>query len=107
MSLPSVEILATEELPVQAIVFDDGGFGSQRQKQREAYAGRFLGVNYDNPALAALAKVLGLQAQTVQDPTTIGEACRRITDEPGPSLTVVPRKRDVLQKWYEGVSEPP
>ena len=106
MSLPALDTIATEGLPVHIIVFDDGGFGSQRQKQREGYAGNTFGVDYDNPDLARLSSALRVESRLVSDVSDVAAACKAILGGRGPSVTVVPRNRVQTKSWYEGMKTP-
>jgi acetolactate synthase-1/2/3 large subunit len=106
MSLPALDTIATEGLPVHIVVFDDGGFGSQRQKQREGYAGNTFGVDYDNPDLARLSSALRVESRLVSDVSEVAAACKAILGGRGPSVTVVPRNRVQTKSWYEGMKTP-
>lgn len=101
MSMASVESVASLRLPVVVVVLDDGGFGSQRQKQREAY-GRNFGVDYENPDIAAVATALGLRACWVDDLAGVEEVCAGLPGRTAGMLVAVKRGSQQQTSWYEG-----
>lgn len=104
MSLSSVESIAAASLPVHIVVFDDGGFGSQRQKQREGYEGRLTAVNYDNPDISEIGRSLGVAARRIAEGEDVAAWAEDLLAAGEPSLTVVPRPRRQDTTWYEGVA---
>ena len=104
MSLSSLETIGAQSLPVHCVVVDDGGFGSQRQKQRQGYGGRVMGVDYENPDIAGVAQSLGCEGRRVVDAEAARQAARAIASSARPSVTVVSRERDQQLHWYEGSS---
>lgn len=101
MSMSSLESVASLQVPVVVAVLDDGGFGSQRQKQREAY-GRNAGVNYDNPDIARIGAALGLESTWVRSAADVEQLCASLPGRKRGALAVVERARYQEAKWYEG-----
>lgn len=101
MSLPSLESIAGLGVPVVVLVLDDGGFGSQRKKQREGY-GRNVGVDYDNPDIAAIASAMRIEAQWIEDSDEVTVVCDRLRGRPRGAVFVVRRNRKQPGSWYEG-----
>lgn len=101
MSLSSLESVASLDVPVVVLVIDDGGFGSQRQKQREAY-GRNVGVDYANPDIAAIAAAMGIEASWIHSPEDVQALCDSLPGRTRGAVAVVRRARDHQGTWYEG-----
>lgn len=101
MSLSSLESVASLDVPVIVIVLDDGGFGSQRKKQQEGY-GRNVGVDYENPDIAAIAAAMGVEASWIESPEDIEQLCATFPERTSGALAVVRRERQQEATWYEG-----
>lgn len=92
MSMASVESVGSSHVPVVVVVLDDGGFGSQRQKQRDTY-GRNFGVDYENPDIARIGAALGLEACWVRSADDVDELCAGLAHRERGALAVVRRTR--------------
>lgn len=101
MSLSSLESISSLGVPVVVLVLDDGGFGSQRKKQQEAY-GRNAGVDYENPDIAAIAAAMGIEATWVESPDDIQALCDSLPGRTTGMVAVVRRAREQEGTWYEG-----
>ena len=101
MSLSSLESIASLDVPVVVIVLDDGGFGSQRKKQLEGY-GRNVGVDYENPDIAAIAAAMGIESRWIETPDDVDELCRSLPGRKRGVVAVVKRDREQKGNWYEG-----
>lgn len=56
-----------EEVPIIAIVCNDGGFESIRRQQRAKFGGRMISVDIRTPDFAAFARSVGADGFTVRD----------------------------------------
>ena len=80
--------LAQEEIPLTAVIVDDGGYGMLRYDQDLAGAPRH-GVDLRSPDFEALAAAFGVRAETVEGlEDDFGEALARHVTDPGPSVLV-------------------
>jgi acetolactate synthase-1/2/3 large subunit len=80
--------LAQEELPLTAVIVDDGGYGMLRYDQDLAGAPRD-GVDLLTPDFVALATAFGVRAQGVEGlGDAFGEALARHVADPAPSVLV-------------------
>ena len=95
-----------EDIPVVAVVFNNGQWGAEKKNQIDYYADRYLGTNLDNPSFAGIAEAMGADGIKVDHPGQIGDAltdavaCGRptvlelmVTQELGD-----PFRRDALKK---------
>lgn len=101
MSLSSLESIASLDRPVVVIVLDDGGFGSQRKKQQEGY-GRNVGVDYENPDIAAIGAAMGIESMWIESTEDIDRLVASLPGRRHGALAVVKRDRVQKGKWYEG-----
>ena len=87
--------LIQHRLPVKIVVFNNGvlGFVSMEMK-----AGGFLdfGTDLANPDFAAMARVIGLHAQRVEDPGELSAAIADVLAHPGPALLDVVTAKNEL-----------
>jgi acetolactate synthase-1/2/3 large subunit len=80
--------MAQEQIPLTAVIVDDGGYGMLRYDQDVSGAERY-GVDLHTPDFAALAGAFGIRAQTVDDlDDAFGEALAQHVADPEPSLLV-------------------
>jgi acetolactate synthase-1/2/3 large subunit len=80
--------MAQEQIPLTAVIVDDGGYGMLRYDQDVAGAERY-GVDLQTPDFAALAAAFGVRAQTVSGlDDEFGEALADHVADPEPSVLV-------------------
>jgi thiamine pyrophosphate-dependent acetolactate synthase large subunit-like protein len=80
--------VAQEELPLTAVIVDDGGYGMLRYDQELAGAEPF-GVDLRSPDFAALAASFGVRAESVEGlGDAFGMALARHVADPAPSVLV-------------------
>jgi sulfoacetaldehyde acetyltransferase len=79
MSLTEVMTCVRENIPVTAVVFNNGQWGAEKRNQIDFYDDRFLGVNLENPSFAEIARSMGAQGVRVDAPDQIGDALREAT----------------------------
>ena len=80
--------VAQEQLPLTALIVDDGGYGMLRYDQDQAGTERF-GVDLATPDFEALARSFGIAAETVEGlGDEFGETLARHVADPRPSVLV-------------------
>jgi len=80
--------MAQEQIPLTAVIVDDGGYGMLRYDQRKSDHVTY-GVDLHTPDFAALAAAFGIHAETVDGlDDDFGEALARHTSEERPSVLV-------------------
>jgi acetolactate synthase-1/2/3 large subunit len=80
--------MAQEQIPLTAVIVDDGGYGMLRYDQQKA-GDETYGVDLHTPDFAALAAAFGLESETVDGlDDAFGEALARHTADPTPSVLV-------------------
>ena len=106
MSLTEVMTCVRENIPVTAVVFNNGQWGAEKRNQIDFYDDRFLGVNLENPSFAEIARSMGAQGVRVDAPDQIGDALREATASDRPTVLEImvtqelgdPFRRDALKK---------
>jgi len=63
-------------LPVIAVVLDNGSWGAEKAYQQEFFDGRLLGANINSPAYDEVAKLCGADGYRAEVPGELGEALK-------------------------------
>jgi sulfoacetaldehyde acetyltransferase len=75
MSFAEIQTCVREDIPVTAVVFNNGQWGAEKKNHVDFYNNRFLGVNLDKqPSWAAVAKSMGADGLVVDKVADVGEA---------------------------------
>jgi sulfoacetaldehyde acetyltransferase len=77
MSFGELQTCVRENIPVTAVVFNNGQWGAEKKNHVDFYDKRFIGVNLDKqPSWAAVARAMGAQGVTVDALADVGAALR-------------------------------
>ncbi len=76
MSLAEVMTCVREDIPVVAVVFNNGQWGAEKKNQIDYFNNRYLGTNLENPNFADVAVAMGAKGMTVDHVDDIGDALR-------------------------------
>ena len=106
MSLQETLTCVRENIPVTAVVFNNGQWGAEKKNQVDFYADRYVGTNLENPSFANIAKAMGAQGITVDKPDQVGDALKQATSSGKPTVLEImvtqelgdPFRRDALKK---------
>ena len=74
MSLCETLTCVREDIPVTAVVFNNGQWGAEKKNQVDFYDDRYVGTNLENPSFAGIAKAMGADGITVEHHDQIGDA---------------------------------
>ena len=88
----NVQELATAakyQIPLIAVVFNDGAFGNVRWIQRQQYGGREIASDLHNPDFVALAQSFGVTGLRARDAAGFRAALREALESSGPVLIEV------------------
>jgi len=97
MVAQDLETAVRERIPVVTVVANNSAYGNTRDRQRSAHGGRYFGVFYDNPDLAAFARLHGAHGERVTDAAELLPALHRALDSGLPAIV------DVVQGPHEGL----
>ncbi|MDY0885174.1 sulfoacetaldehyde acetyltransferase [Dongia soli] len=106
MSLQETLTCVRENIPVTAVVFNNGQWGAEKKNQIDFYADRYVGTNLNNPSFAGIARAMGAEGITVEHPDQIGDALKKATSSDKCTILEVmvtqelgdPFRRDALKK---------
>jgi sulfoacetaldehyde acetyltransferase len=106
MSLQETLTCVREDIPVVAVVFNNGQWGAEKKNQIDFYADRFVGTNLKNPSFAGIAKAMGADGITVGHPGEVGDALKTAVASNKPTILELmvtqelgdPFRRDALKK---------
>ena len=77
MSFGELQTCVREDIPVTAVVFNNGQWGAEKKNHVDFYDNRFVGVNLDRqPSWAAVARAMGADGQTIDKLADVGPALR-------------------------------
>jgi acetolactate synthase-1/2/3 large subunit len=93
MNVQELQTIATWRIPVRMFVFNNGGYASIRNTQRNYFAGRYVGSGPSSrleiPDLVALAKTFGWDAFRLETVGELRDGVRQAMAHPGPLLVDV------------------
>jgi sulfoacetaldehyde acetyltransferase len=110
MSMGETMTCVRENIPVTAVVFNNGQWGAEKKNQVDFYGHRFVAGELDNPSFAGIARAMGAEGVTVDTLEDVGLALSRAVDQQmnGSRTTVIeimctqelgdPFRRDALSK---------
>jgi sulfoacetaldehyde acetyltransferase len=86
MSLAEVMTCVREDIPVVAVVFNNGQWGAEKKNQIDYFNNRFLGTNLENPNFADVAQAMGAKGMTVDNVDDIGDALKTAVKSNKPTV---------------------
>lgn len=106
MSFGETLTCVRENIPVVAVVFNNGQWGAEKKNQVDFYSDRYIGTNLANPSFAAIGEAMGALGIRVDSPDAIGDALREALSSGRPAVLEVmvtqelgdPFRRDALSK---------
>ncbi|MDX1606104.1 MAG: sulfoacetaldehyde acetyltransferase [Candidatus Competibacterales bacterium] len=109
MSFGEILTCVRENIPVTAVVFNNGQWGAEKKNQVDFYNTRFLGVNLDSPSFAGIARAMGAEGVRVEHLDQVGDALAQACKAQQEGRTTIlemmvtqelgdPFRRDALKK---------
>lgn len=86
MSLAEVMTCVRENIPVVAVVFNNGQWGAEKKNQIDYFSNRFLGTNLANPNFADVAKAMGAEGITIAHADEVGDALKKAVASNKPTV---------------------
>jgi sulfoacetaldehyde acetyltransferase len=86
MSLAEVMTCVRENIPVVAVVFNNGQWGAEKRNQIDYFDSRFLGTDLVNPNFADVARAMGANGINVDSEDQIGDALRQAIASQRPTV---------------------
>ncbi|MFD6442773.1 thiamine pyrophosphate-dependent enzyme [Peribacillus sp. NPDC060186] len=78
ISLHEVSRVVEENIPVVALVFNNGAWCAEKKNQVDFYNIRFVGADIDNPDFSEVARSVGAVGIRVDDLAEIGPSVERV-----------------------------
>jgi len=105
MSLAEIMTCVRENIPVVAVVYNNGQWGAEKKNQVEFYDNRYVGTNLVNPSFTEIARAMGGNGITVDSPEQVGDGLREAVDSEQPTVLEImcttelgdPFRRDALK----------
>ena len=106
MSLNEMLTCVRENIPVIAVVFNNGQWGAEKKNQVDFYDNRYVGTNLTNPSFAEISRTMGAEGVKVTSPDQIGSALTGLLSSGKPGVLEImvsqtladPFRRDALSK---------
>ena len=77
MSFGELQTCVRENIPVTAVVFNNGQWGAEKKNHVDFYENRFIGVNLDKqPSWAKVAQAMGAEGVRIEKTSDVGPALR-------------------------------
>ena len=90
MSFGEIQTCVRENIPVTAVVFNNGQWGAEKKNHVDFYENRFVGVNLDKqPSWAKVAQAMGAEGRTIDKLTDVGPALRAAAKAQGEGKTTI------------------
>ncbi|MDQ2872259.1 MAG: thiamine pyrophosphate-binding protein, partial [Candidatus Eremiobacteraeota bacterium] len=98
MNIQELQTIRALQIPVRIFVFDNGGYASIRNTQRNYFEGRFVGTHPEAglgmPDFVKLAEANGIPALRIDDAADLRANVQYVLSQPGPFLCDVKLLRD-------------
>ena len=90
MSFGEIQTCVRENIPVTAVVFNNGQWGAEKKNHVDFYENRFIGVNLDKqPSWAAVAIAMGAEGHRIEKIADVGPALRAAAKAQGEGKTTI------------------
>ncbi len=94
------------QLPVIAIVLDNGAWGAEKAYQQEFFGGRLLGAEINSPAYDEVAKLCGADGYKASLPGEVGQALEQAINKKRPAVIHVKTDPSALNTLRKDLFEP-
>jgi len=107
MSLAEVMTCVRENIPVVAVVFNNGQWGAEKKNQVDYFDNRFLGTNLENPNFADVAEAMGASGITVDHVDEIGDAMKAAVKSNKPTVVNLMLTQELGDPFRRDAFKPP
>jgi len=80
MSMSETMTCVRENIPVTAVVFNNGQWGAEKKNQVDFYGRRFVAGELENQSFAEIGRAMGAEGTTVNRLEDVGDALRKAVD---------------------------
>jgi len=107
MSLAEVLTAVRENIPVVAVVFNNGQWGAEKKNQIDYFNNRFLATELENPNFAEVAKAMGANGITVEREEDVGPALTAALESKRPTVINLLLTRALSEPFRRDAFKPP
>ncbi|MFN7087143.1 MAG: sulfoacetaldehyde acetyltransferase [Burkholderiales bacterium] len=107
MSMNEVMTCVRENIPVVAVVFNNGQWGAEKKNQIDYFNSRFLGTNLKNPNFAEVAEAMGADGMTVEHVDEVGDALRGAVKSNRPTVINLMLTQELGEPFRRDAFRPP
>lgn len=107
MSIAETMTCVRQNIPVVAVVFDNGQWGAEKRNQIDYFDSRFLGSNLVNPDFAEIARAMGADGIRVSHQDQVGDALRAALASNRPTVLDVLLTTELAEPFRRDAFEPP
>jgi sulfoacetaldehyde acetyltransferase len=107
MSLAEVMTCVRENIPVVAVVFNNGQWGAEKRNQIDYFDSRFLGTDLVNPNFADIAIAMGAQGISVDHQDQVGDALRAAIASQKPTVINLYTTQTLSDPFRRDAFKPP
>ena len=80
MSMVETMTCVREDIPVTAVVYNNGQWGAEKKNQVDFYGRRFVAGELDNQSFAGIARAMGAEGVTIDSLEDVGPALEKAVD---------------------------
>ena len=80
MSMGETMTCIREDIPITAVVFNNGQWGAEKKNQVDFYNRRFVAGELDNPSFAGISRAMGAEGILVNRLEDVGPALKNAVD---------------------------
>jgi acetolactate synthase-1/2/3 large subunit len=89
-NVQELSTMAQQNIPLTAIVFNDGAYGNVKRIQQTQFGGRTISTDLHNPDMLKLAEAYGVEGRRATTPEELRTVLREVFASPRPVLIEVP-----------------
>lgn len=89
-NVQELSTMAQQNIPLTAIVFNDGAYGNVKRIQQNQFGGRTIGTTLHNPDILKLAEAYGVEGRRATTPEELRAVLHEVFAAPRPVLIEVP-----------------
>lgn len=108
MVLPELQTAVENKIDTVAVIFHNDTYSNMKYKQTELFEGRYLGVDFDYPDFAQIARDFGAWGERVESAQQLRSSLARALEADGPAVLDVmtdPQDQvppsDIYRRWIK------
>ena len=106
MSLAETMTCVRENIPVVAVVFENGQWGAEQRNQIDFFDSRCVATNLDNPSFAEIARAMGAAGISVGHADQVGDALRAAVASGKPTVLQLQLTRELAEPFRRDAFKP-